>query len=73
MDPRLAGHALIGNGTPFTSRGTRVNRDRYWLGAGGPGRAKCTCGELSDVQDGLQDRRDWHRQHKDRVRESTSC
>lgn len=62
---RVEGHHLVAAGAPFTAAGTRTSRPGYWTGVGGPGRAKCSCGLLSDVLDGPAQRRQWHRDHKD--------
>lgn len=61
---RVSGHALMNEGAAFRDEGERENFGRYVLGTGGAGRAKCSCGELSDPLPTSTARRAWHREHK---------
>lgn len=61
---RLAGHGLIREGWPFISRNIEA------LYRTGPGMAKCECGTLSEVLPSTNARKDWHRKHKQEIRES---
>lgn len=59
---RVHGHGLIGEGAPHDASGQR--KMTYWLGTGGAGRGKCSCGALSDDLPSQPQRRQWHDQHK---------
>lgn len=56
----VPGHTLAFEGAPHTDEG---HRDGRW-GAAGSGRAKCSCGDLSDVLSTTRARKQWHRDHK---------
>lgn len=62
---QLAGHGLLNEGAPFDDAGDRVH-----VSTSGPGRAKCSCGELSDPLPSGGARRRWHAAHKEAVRSS---
>lgn len=57
-------HALLNEGAAFDDDGERKTFDRFVLGTAGEGRAKCSCGEMSDVLSSSTKRKAWHRQHK---------
>lgn len=60
----LSAHSLMNEGAPFRDDGERENFGLYRLGVGGPGRAKCSCGVLSEPLTTSVARRTWHRAHK---------
>jgi hypothetical protein len=59
----VSGHSLIGGGAPHDERGNRI-MTTFQAGVGGPGRARCKCGERSEVLPGVAARRAWHKEHK---------
>lgn len=62
---RTVTHELISNGAPHGDDG-RLMVDRCVGGSvstGGPGRARCTCGDLSPVLRSGPPRRAWYRDH----------
>ena len=62
---RVSGHALLNEGAAFDDDGKRKEFGRFYgLNTSGEGRAKCSCGELSEVLPSATKRRAWHRQHK---------
>lgn len=65
MSNRLRGHALVMEGVAHTPDGTR----KFWYTVGGTGCAKCQCGAVSPEYSGLRQRQQWHRQHKEEIRE----
>lgn len=58
------GHALAYEGAPHDEQGQRIVTYTRHPGVGGPGRAKCACGELSDVLVSAYQRKAWYREHK---------
>ena len=58
----LKGHGLLYEGEAFTPEGTKP----YWNLSEGCG--KCSCGALSPVLPSKNQRKAWHRQHKDEIR-----
>lgn len=63
---RVAGHSLLAEGAAFDDDGERIS----WNTTGGEGRAKCSCGALSEpLVSGIK-RRDWHNEHKEGLRET---
>lgn len=61
---RVAGHALLREGAVYDNNGHLP----YGLVIrSGPGRAKCECGELSEVLPSGAARRRWHKVHKTEV------
>lgn len=64
MQRRLAGHALAFEGAPHDDQGHRIG----WSGVAGFGRAKCSCGELSEEFPSGARRRLWHIDHKNDLR-----
>jgi hypothetical protein len=67
---RLKGHNLIGEGAPFNEFGAR--KGTSWVRTSGVGRAKCSCGALSDELDSANKRKQWHRDHKAEIRAVSS-
>lgn len=67
---RLAGHELAHEGAPHDDRGARLYRNQIVSTprGGKPGRAKCSCGDVSHVLPSTTARRAWHREHKATVR-----
>lgn len=59
---RVAGHTLAFEGAPHHESGARFYGP--FEGVSGEGRAKCSCGELSDVLSSGAKRKAWHREHK---------
>ncbi|MFS0715509.1 hypothetical protein ABC337_04815 [Arthrobacter sp. 1P04PC] len=60
---RLAGHELHGEGAAHDKRGARI-----YQGTGGWGFALCSCGSKSDYLTSGNARKQWHRDHKDKIR-----
>jgi hypothetical protein len=56
-------HTLKYEGAPFDDAGNRIVLGR-WARVGGVGRAKCSCGELSQDFSSSTLRKAWHRRHK---------
>ena len=56
---QIPGHGLAGEGAAHDDQGRRINGH-----TGGTGRAKCSCGEMSDVLPSGYKRKAWHREHK---------
>jgi len=63
---RLVGHGLRNEGAAYDDRGYPLDAGGYVVRSG-PGRAKCECGELSEVLPSTSARKAWHRQHKAEV------
>lgn len=63
---RLAGHELQSEGAPYDSNGKLTNI--LYGGTSGVGRGKCSCGALSPDLDSGNQRKAWHRDHKDQIR-----
>lgn len=57
----LSGHVLRGEGNPYDAAGRPSSDWRH-------GRAKCSCGALSDPLPSSRQRQQWHREHKDAIR-----
>jgi hypothetical protein len=62
----VEGHTLIAEGAPHDDDGEYI-RGYGMIRTSGPGRAKCSCGELSDVLPSVGPRRKWHVEHKEAV------
>jgi hypothetical protein len=62
---RIAGHALMNEGAAFDDSGIRAYH--LYATTGGIGRAKCECGEMSEVLTSVGARQYWHRLHKEDV------
>lgn len=61
---RIAGHGLHREGAAYDDNGNVVT-SMFQVVWGGPGRAKCECGVLSEVLPSGAARRRWHREiHK---------
>jgi hypothetical protein len=60
----VTGHALKYEGAPYDDDGNRIVVGlRYW-GVSGVGRAKCACGQMSEVLPSAYQRKAWYRDHK---------
>lgn len=57
-------HTLRFEGAPHDDQGNRITTNLFGIGVGGEGRAKCSCGALSEVLPSANKRRSWHRTHK---------
>lgn len=55
-------HRLMREGAPYDDGGNE--RGGGDLGVRGPGRALCTCGELSNILPSAAARKRWHKDHK---------
>lgn len=62
----VPGHTLAYEGAAHDEKG-QVESRRGYVFRGGPGRAKCSCGELSEVLTSCAKRRQWHRDHKNDI------
>lgn len=60
---RLSGHTLAFEGAPHDDQGKRIG----WMGVAGYGRAKCSCGEMSEEFPSGARRRLWHKDHKNDI------
>lgn len=60
----MIGHGLVGEGAAHNDDGTR----RKWNTTGGPGRAMCACGWLSEPAESGAERKRMHRSHKEFIR-----
>ncbi len=58
----VAGHALLGEGAPYSE-----SNQRDWYGK--VGRGRCECGERSGVLPTTAARKRWHAEHKASVTE----
>lgn len=56
---RVSGHALRNEGAAYYDNGSQIS-----YGDRSVGRAKCECGEMSEVLPSGAARRRWHAQHK---------
>jgi hypothetical protein len=61
---RVPGHELRHDGAPHDDDGHVIPPGTR---TGGLGRARCTCGALSQVTVSATRRRQWHREHKAQV------
>lgn len=62
---KVPGHSLFNEGAAFSVNGERIYGGGY---RGGFGRAKCSCGALSDATHSSKERQAWHRAHKNEER-----
>lgn len=58
LNTRVSGHTLIAEGWAHDDNGEPAH------GRSGEGRAKCSCGDLSDPLPSASARKMWHRDHK---------
>lgn len=63
---RVVGHALWYEGGAHDDNGYPIDVGG-WVTRSGPGRAKCECGDLSEVLTSGAARRAWHKAHKAEV------
>lgn len=61
---RVPGHTLVAEGAAFDERKQRKDFGHRFYTTDGPGRALCSCGDLSDELPSRRYRREWHREHK---------
>lgn len=59
----LKGHSLLDEGAAYSIDGCRIWYTR------GDGHGKCSCGALSDPLPSNSQRKQWHRDHKELVRQ----
>ena len=64
---RVKGHWLMNEGAPHDDDGVRMKATLGRWSTSGEGRAKCSCGELSEVLPSGSRRQQWHREHKAEV------
>lgn len=62
--PTRERHTLRDEGAPHDEKGDRVKIGRAPYGVGGEGRAKCSCGWLSEVLTSSRQRRGAHATHR---------
>lgn len=62
----VPGHTLMWEGAAHDDNGI-VMSTIYGVSRGGSGRAKCSCGELSEPFRSSTQRRQWHRDHKNQI------
>lgn len=67
MSTRLSGHELQREGKPYQWDGSR-----YTPASGVRGKGLCSCGATSKVTDVDNERKRWHRSHKDTIRAQSS-
>ena len=67
VSQRVPGHTLRLEGAPYDEDG-RLLTNGWNASPRGAGCGKCSCGALSDVLPSANARKQWHRDHKDRVR-----
>jgi hypothetical protein len=61
----VPGHGLVSEGLPHDDEGYPLIRNGF--SHGGTGRAKCSCGTLSEILDSANKRKQWHRDHKNQI------
>lgn len=61
----VVGHGLSAEGAPHDERGDRIGSNTV----SGIGRGLCACGATSDVLPSAGQRRRWHREHKQAIRD----
>ena len=62
---QVHGHTLRSEGAPHREDRSRIG----WNGTAGKGRGLCSCGALSDVLPSASQRKQWHREHKQTIRD----
>lgn len=62
----VSGHTLMLEGAPHDINGVVLSAP-YGIVRGGPGRGKCSCGELSLTMRSAAQRKQWHRKHKEQI------
>lgn len=65
---RLSGHGLWSEGWPVEATPGHGQGWRQMSRRSGPGRALCECGEMSPVLESANQRKRWHKEHKEQVR-----
>ena len=71
---RLPGHELWSEGAPYR-RGDQahVRCGGWMLGTSGEGYAVCSCGATSEVLTSANKRKQWHRDHKQTIKNETNA
>ena len=64
----MPGHELLYEGAAHNVRGYTV---RLYGGTGGTGYGKCSCGKMSGLLHSGNDRKKWHRAHKEDLRKES--
>jgi hypothetical protein len=64
----MPGHELLYEGSAHNERGHQIN---FYGGVGGTGYGKCSCGKLSDILHSGNQRKVWHRAHKEELRKES--
>lgn len=67
MSNLVKGHTLCYEGAPHNEHGDVDIAWGGYISRGGEGRAKCSCGQLSEVLPSAKQRQQWHREHKAEV------
>ncbi|MDQ8040652.1 hypothetical protein RDI86_02195 [Cellulosimicrobium sp. XJ-DQ-B-000] len=67
---RLAGHELLWEGAPHEKRANGTFSRRWGQGTGGTGHGLCSCGASSGEMTSGTQRKKWHREHKQQIREA---
>ena len=67
----MAGHELVSEGAPHDARGRMTGLLRY--STGGSGQGKCSCGKLSGLLHSGNERKKWHRAHKEALRKESKA
>lgn len=68
----VSGHTLRSEGAPFDENGNHIYPNGPRGGVSGTGRAKCSCGEVSEPLPSAYKRKAWHRGHKVEIRAGAS-
>lgn len=71
MAMRVPGHTLVGEGKPFDQPPCCYLAGRYRMGTSGDGHGKCSCGATSEHLLSGAERKQWHREHKQAVKEGS--
>lgn len=69
MSNRMSGHELVSEGAPHDDKGRRLGL--YGYTTSGDGRGKCTCRKLSPILPSGNQRKAWHRAHKESLRKES--
>lgn len=72
MSTRLAGHELLDEGAAYVKAGRWSHRITP-RGTGGEGRGKCSCGVVSEILKSGNQRKAWHRDHKEAMKKQAEA